>query len=163
MSFRTKSLMVTVLPQEPQAQPLATPQNIVVQCPLHSTIWTCWLYSCHAFTPICPTYTPICPNASQLCPPGTLCLAGTITDLSPIVTTTPVQQTIQFSSEESLKALQTQLAQLQDATQAQLSALQAKQAPQTVEEAEMLEKHLTDALNEVKATKESLRRSKPSK
>ena len=167
MSFRTKSLMINVLPQDQQAQlqQLATPQNILWS-PAHSPIWTCLFFSCTAYSPCLPR-TNIC----QIISPFT-CLAGTpIPDTTIWITTTPVQetvqqtiqQTVQFNSEEGLKVLQEQLAQLQEATQTQLDALQAKQTPQTVEEAEMLEKHLTDALNEVKATKESLRRSKPGK
>jgi hypothetical protein len=166
MSFRTKNLMVTVLPEAQQVPPqVVGGLQTYFCCPNQTQIWTCWQASCPHFSITCPNFSLCQRFISQClaysCPYGSIdCPNGTVIDCTPtwIDPLTPIEQTIQFSSPEALGALQQQLARLQEAAQAQMTALQAKQQPQTLEEAEVLEKHLNEALNEVKATKDALRR-----
>ena len=136
MPFKVRNLMVSVLPEgtEIQQANLQTQWTGTIYTTTWTTTWTTW-----------PTTWPTnCfGNTCGLSRPPTI-----VTYYCTYACTGPID----FSDIEVLNQLKVQL-------DAQIAAVNANLAPKTLEEADMLEKHLTEALNEVKATKDALRKA----
>ena len=151
MPFKVKNLMVSVLPQEADLQQAA---NQVQETVVYRTIPVTWTQP-RTPTPLTPWTTPWTTTFTTTWPTGCLrsCgLTGTFSIACRGDLTDYIDPAVDINDIDVLTQLKVQL-------DAQINAVNANLAPQTVEQAEMLEKHLNEALAEVKATKDALRKA----
>lgn len=145
MTFKVKDLMIDVSS--------ATAQ---IQCPNHTQI-LCRFYCtyvvsfCHYG---CTFYYP------SVCGFGSVTVTPTITCPGSIPDTTYVFQTIPQASGPALANLKDQLKQALDLAERQEAAEAESQQVQTVADAEMLEKKLHEAIEDVRARKAELQKKK---
>jgi hypothetical protein len=145
MTFKVKDLMIDVSS--------ATAQ---IQCPNHTLI-ACHFYCtyvvsfCHYG---CTFYYPSVCGFGSITVTQTLTCPGSIPDTSPIIQTIP-----QFSG-PALANLKDQLKLALDLAERQEAAQAESQQLQTVADAEMLEKKLHEAIDDVRARKAELQKKK---
>lgn len=115
-------------------------------CPLHSA---CPGHSivCPGRTLVCPAQTIVCPGGSIVCPGGSIACGGSLTP----------ELTGRVGLQE-LAVLKQQLQEQLKAVEQQERAMAEASRPATLEEAESLEKQLTQQLEELRAHKASLQR-----
>lgn len=145
MTFKVKDLMIDVSSATAQ---LACPAHSLIGCHFHcsfAAISFCH-FGCSFFFPSICTHASI--NPTITCP-GTL-----VTD------TTPIFQTINQLSGPALGNLKEQLKQALELAERQETASAEALRPQTVADAEMLEKKLGEAIEEVRARKAELQKKK---
>ena len=146
MNFKTKDLLVTVLPKVPDPKACLL-HSIVCRFPTFVCVQPCsFLPTCFRWqSVICPGLTVVCPHGTIVCPGGSIVCPGGSGD--PFV--------IQYL--EDLVALR---AELQE-TLRQLDAIQKEGLPSAISskaEADALEQSLNEALKQVKAAQAKFRR-----
>ena len=121
---------------------------LVSQVCRQETITNC--YDCSfAVSEICQNQS-VCPGGSIVCPGGSGDPWTPVEQLSPIVDTL---------NHEGLAALKAQLKVINDKVDAQQAILDKQFAPQTLEDANLLEEKLNAALTEVRAMKGQFKKS----
>lgn len=153
MNFRTKDLMVTVLPKDLQAQAVCHFPTLTAcwhRCSVQPTL--CW-HQC-SWRPTCYGCTFLLTDIPQECRHQTI-------DLGPIdCTGTPycagsMTPWIQGRDREGIEVLREQLK--ARITEIDQLAATLQEGPATVAEAETLEAHLKDALSQVQARKAEIK------
>ena len=144
MTFKVKDLMIDVSS--------ATAQ---IQCPNFTLI------ACHFY---CTYVVSFCHYGCSVYSP-TFCAFGSITHTvtcpgSLVTDTTPIIQTIPQVGGEALANLKDQLKLALDLAERQQAAQAESQQLQTVADAEMLEKKLNEAIDDVRARKAELQKRK---
>jgi hypothetical protein len=145
MTFKVKDLMIDVSS--------ATAQ---IQCP-NFTLIGCHFYCTYVISVChygCSFYYP------SFCAFGSVTVTQTITCAGSIPDTTYVFQTIPQASGPALANLKDQLKQALDLAERQEAAQTESQQVQTVADAEMLEKKLNEAIEDVRARKAELQKKK---
>jgi hypothetical protein len=150
MTFKVKDLMIDVSSATAQIQC----PNTVIQCPNHTLI------ACHFY---CTYVVSFCHYGCSVYSP-TFCAFGsvtvTVTCPGSIPDTTYVFQTIPQASGPALANLKDQLKQALELAERQEAAQAESQQLQTVADAEMLEKKLNEAIEDVRARKAELQKKK---
>lgn len=119
---------------------ITCPGNTLTGCGFCSV--GCTFTQCPANTRFCPANTLICPGGTEICP------GGSVIDDVP----RPAPST------EDLAALKEELRQALAEVEAQERVMEESMRPQTLEEADELERKLNAALDDLRAQKEELRR-----
>lgn len=160
MNFRTKDLMVTVVPKgDLQAQAACRfPTLTACRCTALQTI------GCGHFCTFVPSFQCRFGCSFQITEVPTLCRLGTI-DLGPINCTGTIRCAGSMTPELEGPPQLEDIGALREQLQAQLKALDEAEAaqtagPATIAEAETLEAHLKDALAQVQARKAELKGGK---
>lgn len=149
MNFRTKDLMISVVPKD------AIDPNANFLC-RNPTINVCWRQC---------SYLPTCWGCSyRITEIPTLCRWGTI-EIGPINCTGTIACAGSMTPELERGPRLEDIGPLREQLKAQLVELDKleeslKEGPSTLAEADTLEAHLTDALNQVKARKAEIRGAK---
>ncbi len=165
MPFRVKDILIDVL------QPQPCPQFTLITCHFHCsrlisfchfgcsfqischwnpTLVTCHFHCTHLISP-CPAHSVACPIGTLQCPGGSVvCPGGSIVCGGSILEQTPVDPAV---IRERMKA---ELAAAQAAEEAAAEAMR----PQTLEQVELLEGKLKEALAELGKRREELKKSR---